>query len=671
MSKPKVQPKIAPQKMKNQDNPLPINILSPRRRVLKPILCLSLMAATFAVFEPVRNHTFLNIDDNLYITDNTPVKSGLTFKGVIWAFTTMHAANWHPLTWLSHMLDCQLYGLNPSGHHLTNLFFHIASALLLFLVLERMTGSLWRSSFVAALFALHPLHVESVAWVAERKDVLSTFFWMLTMWAHVRYVERPKLKRYLLVLLSFTMGLLSKPMLVTLPFVLLLIDYWPLKRFQFLHLKRDPKPSTSKPTNVVSQKSIILSLLWEKVPFFILSAGSSVLTFFAQQRMGAVAPMEIFPFEIRIANALISYIRYIEKMVWPHKLAVFYPHPVTLPLWKVIGAGLLLVCVSILVIRAVRKHPYYGVGWFWYLGTLVPVIGLIQVGAQAMADRYTYLPLIGLFIMIAWGVPEQFSEWRYRRIILSVSAGIVLLMMMMVTRLQIKHWQNDLTLYEHSLAVTSDNYFAHTNLGVALSGQGKIEEAISHYTEALRISPYHASIHCHLGVALAKQGKIKEAIAHYTEALRIEPDYAEAHNNLGAALVGQGKIDEAMAHYAEALRIDPRHSIAHYNMGIALGEQGKPEEAIAHFNEAIRIKPDYALAHHNLGIALARQGRIQEAIPCFKKTLQISPDYAEAHLNLGFAYLMIGDRDAALKEYKILKAIHPDFANMLYGKIFR
>jgi Flp pilus assembly protein TadD len=628
------------------------------------------MAVTFALFEPVRNHTFLNFDDNVYITDNPPVKSGLTFKGVIWAFTTMHAANWHPLTWLSHMLDGQLYGLDPSGHHLTNLIFHIASALLLFLVLERMTGSLWRSSFVAALFALHPLHVESVAWVTERKDVLSTFFWMLTMWTYVGYVERPRLKRYLLVLLSFTMGLLSKPMLVTLPFVLLLIDYWPLRRFQFPQLKRNPRPSTSKPNDVVSQKSILLSLLWEKVPFFILSAASSVLTFVAQQRMGAVAPMEIYPFEIRIANALISYVSYIEKMIWPHKLAVFYPHPVTWPLWKVIGSGLLLVCASVLVIRAARKHPYHGVGWFWYLGTLVPVIGLVQVGAQAMADRYTYLPLIGLFIMIAWGVPEQLAGWRYRQIILSLSAGIAILMMMMVTRLQIKHWQNDMTLYEHSLAVTSDNYFAHANLGVALSEQGKTEEAIVHYTEALRISPYNAKIHCHLGVAFAKQGKIQEAIAHYGEALRIDPDYAEAHNNLGVALAGQGKTEEAMAHYAEALRIDPHHSIAHYNLGIALGEQGKTEEAIAHFTKAVRIRPDYMLAHHNLGIALARQGRIQEAIPCFTKALQINPGYAEGHLNLGFAYLMIGDRDAALKEYKILKMINPDFANMLYGKIF-
>lgn len=657
ISKPKVQPKMA-------------SILSPRRRVLKLFICLSLTVVTFALFEPVRNHTFLNMDDNLYITDNPPVKSGLTLKGVIWAFTTMHAANWHPLTWFSHMLDCQLYGLDPSGHHFTNLAFHLASALLLFLVLERMTRSIWRSSFVAALFALHPLHVESVAWVTERKDVLSTFFWMLTMWTYVGYVERPRLNRYLLVLLSFAMGLLSKPMLVTLPFAMLLMDYWPLRRFQFRHSKKNPKPSTSKPNDVVSQKSIILSLLREKVPFFILSAGSSILTFVAQQRMGAVAPMEIFPFEIRIANALISYVRYIEKMIWPHKLAVFYPYPVTLPLWEVIGSSLLLGCASVLVIRTIRKHPYYGVGWFWYLGTLVPVIGLVQVGAQAMADRYTYLPLIGLFIMIAWGVPEQLAGWRYRRIILSVSACIALLMMMMVTKLQIKHWQNDITLYEHSLAVTSDNYFAHANLGVALNGQGKTEEAIVHYNEALRISPYHANIHCNLGVAFAKQGKIQEAIAHYAEALRIEPDDVEAHVNLGVALAGQGKIEEAMVHYAEALRIDPHHSIAHYNLGIALGEQGKTEEAIVHFTEAIRISPDDTLAHHNLGIALARQGQIREAITCFTKALQINPDYAEGHLNLGFAYLMIGDRDAALKEYKILKTINPDFANMLYGKIF-
>jgi Flp pilus assembly protein TadD len=628
------------------------------------------MAVTLALFEPVRNHTFLIYDDDRYVTENPPVKSGLTLKGVIWAFTTMHAANWHPLAWLSHMLDCQLYGLDPSGHHLTNLVFHIASALLLLFVLERMTGSLWRSSFVAALFALHPLHVESVAWVAERKDVLSSFFWMLTMWTYVRYVERPGLNRYLWVLLSFGLGLLSKPMLVTLPFVLLLLDYWPLRRFQFAQSTKNPKLSPSKPIHSNHRRSLIFSLIREKVPFFILSGVSSILTIIAQQKIGAVAPLEIYRVDIRIANALISYVRYIEKMIWPHKLAVFYPHPVTLPLWEVIGSGLLLAGVSVLVIWAARKRPYHGVGWFWYLGTLVPVIGLVQVGAQAMADRYTYIPLIGLFVMIAWGVPERLAEWRYRKIIFSTSAGVVLLILMIVTRLQVNHWQNDITLFKHSLAVTSDNFVLHNNLGIVLARQGKTEEAIAHHTEALRISPYNANIHCNLGVAFAEQGKIQEAIAHYAEALRIEPDYVEAHNNLGVALAGQGKIDEAMAHYAEALRIDPHHSIAHYNLGVALGEQGKTEEAIAHFTEAIRIKPDYTLAHGNLGIALARQGQIQEAITCFTKALQINPDYAEGHLNLGFAYLMIGDKDAALKEYKILKTINPDYATMLYGKIF-
>lgn len=519
------------------------------------------------------------------------------------------------------------------------------------------------------MFALHPLHVESVAWVAERKDVLSGFFWMLTMWTYVRYVERPGLNRYLLVLLSFSLGLLSKPMLVTLPFVLLLLDYWPLRRFQFAQSTKNPKLSTSKPIHSSNRRSLVFSLIREKVPFFILSGVSSILTIIAQQKIGTVAPLEIYRVDIRIANALVSYVSYIGKMIWPHKLAVFYPHPVTLPVWEVIGSGLLLAGVSVLVIWAARKRPYHMVGWFWYLGTLVPVIGLMQVGAQAMADRYTYIPLIGLFVMIAWGVPERLAGWRYRKVILSTSAGVALLILMMVTRLQVNHWQNDITLFKHSFTVTSDNFVVHNNLGIVLARQGKTEEAIAHYTEALRISPYNANIHCNLGVAFAKQGKVQEAIAHYAEALRIEPDYVEAHNNLGVALAGQGKIDEAMAHYAEALRIDPHHSIAHYNLGVALGEQGKTEEAIAHLTEAIRIKPDYALAHHNLGIALARQGKIQEAITCFTKALQINPDYAEGHLNLGFAYLIIGDRDSALKEYKILKTINPDFANMLYDKI--
>jgi tetratricopeptide (TPR) repeat protein len=703
MSKRKVKKKIITEKP-SQGKPLRTKGWSFHQYGLVLLLGLFLIILTFATFEQIRTCDFINFDDHVYITENRHVQSGLTLEGVTWAFTTTHAANWHPLTWLFHMLDCQLYGLNPSGHHLTNLVFHIANTLLLFLVLKRMTGGLWRSAFVAALFALHPLHVESVAWVAERKDVLSTFFWMLTVWTYIRYVERQKLNRYLLVLLFFTLGLLSKPMLVTLPFVLLLLDYWPLRRFQFGQSSGNSKSPTSKSINPSNQRSMVLRLVQEKAPFFILCAISSILTIFAQQKGGAVISLENYPIESRITNALVSYVSYIEKMIWPRYLAIFYPHQEILPIWKIAGSGLLLVGISVLVIRAVRKHPYLGVGWCWYLGTLIPMIGLVQVGEQAMADRYTYVPLIGLFIMIAWSIPDILAGWRFRKVVLFISTGLLLSLLMIVTNLQVKHWQNDITLFEHTLAATSNNFIihyniglvldrqgktqeaiahyaealrikpdfvrAHNNLGLVLAGQGKTQEAVAHYAEALRIKPDYAQAHNNLGVVLAGQGKTQEAVAHYAEALRIKPDYAEAHNNLGNALGRQGKTQEAVAHFAEALRIKPDYAEVHNNLGLVLVGQGKTQEAIAHFAEALRIKPDYAEAHNNLGITLAGQGKTQEAVAHFAEALRIKPDYARAHISLGLVYLMIGNKSSALGEYKILKKINPELANILYRKIF-
>jgi len=535
------------------------------------------------------------------------------------------------------MLDFQLYGLKPSGHHLTNLVFHIANTLLLFFVLKRMTGALWRSCFVAGLFALHPLRVESVAWVAERKDVLSTFFWMLTMWAYIGYVERPKLHRYLLALLFFALGLMSKPTLVTLPFVLLLLDYWPLGRFQLSRSRMSPESPISKSINLSDRISMALRLIREKAPFFLLSGVSSIVTVLAVQQGGGAKFWEIYTLQTRVANTLVSYISYIEKMIWPRGLAVFYPYPKIFPLWKVAGAGLLLSLLTFLAIRAARKYPYLAVGWFWYVGTLVPVIGLVQVGMQAMADRFTYIPFIGLFIMISYGVAKLSEGWRYRRIVLFVSAGILVSILMIVSRLQVQRWQNDISLYEHSVDVTSNNFLAHNNLGFALLGQGKIQEAI----------------------------------AHYTEALRIRPDYADANNNLGSALMRQGKIQEAIAHFTEGLRISPNHPGIHYNLGVVLQGQGKIQEAVVHFTEAVRIRPDYAIAHNNLGVALVVQGKVQEAIAHFAKAVQAKPDYAEAHINLGFGYLTIGDKVSALEEYKILRKLNPGLADQLYQKILK
>ena len=586
---------------------------------LPRLVYLVLIFVTLVVFHQVPSYDFINLDDNLYIYENSRVQAGLTLEGIVWAFTTFEAYNYHPLTWLSHMLDCQLFGLRPGLHHLTNLLFHLANTVLLFFVLRRMTGTLWRSGFVAALFALHPLHVESVAWVAERKDLLSAFFWFLSIWAYARYAERPGLNRYLPVLLFFSLGLLAKPMVVTLPFVLLLLDFWPLGRMQFHQAGTNIRP--------LEQKVSAFRLVWEKIPLFALAAISIVVTFAAQQQGGALKSLEAFPLTTRIANALISYVSYIGKMMWPQNLAVYYPHPATVPTWQAAGCGLLLICLSALFIWASRKRPYLAVGWLWYLGTLVPVIGLVQVGSQAMADRYTYLPLVGLFVALAWGVPSLLVSFT------------------VCTWLQLRHWQNSLTIFQHTVNVTTDNYFAHNNLGVALAKGGRFDEAVDHYYVALRIKPDQAEVYNNLGNALEAQGNVDEAIRRYTEALRIEPDNAKAHNNLGNALATQGKVDEAISHYSEALRIEPDHAGAHYNLGNVLAERGNVDEAINHYNEALRIWPDWAGAHNNLGVALERRGNFKEAIRHYYQALRIKPDYPKAKDNLERA-LRLKDRSA-------------------------
>jgi len=600
---------------------------------------LFLTVATLAVFWQVLDHDFVSYDDTKYVTENHYVQAGLTKEGLIWAFTTTRASNWHPLTWLSHMLDCQLYGLNPRGHHLTNVFFHLLNTLLLFFVLQRMTGALWRSVFVAALFALHPLHVESVAWVAERKDVLSTFFWMLTIWAYTWYVERPRLARYLLTLLTFALGLMAKPMLVTLPFVLMLLDYWPLER---LRIQQTDGDTTATIRALKTQRASFPLLLWEKTPFFALTAVSGAVTFFVQKSGGALGAMDIYPTKIRIGNALASYVSYIGQMIWPRGLAVFYPHPGNgLPVWQVVGAGLLLACISIAVIRAARYHPYLPLGWLWYLGTLVPVIGLVQVGMQAMADRYTYVPLIGLFIVIAWGVPDLLAKWRYRRAIIATSAGIVLSALTICTWLQVQHWKSSITLFEHALQVTPKNPVAHNNLGNALEQKGKIDEAIRHLSKALELKPDFAGAHNNLGNALAKQGNLDGAVAHFSRAIQLKPDFAGAHLNLGNALEQQERVDEAIFHFAKALQLKPDFAEAYYNMGNVMARQGKFNQAVSHFSKALQFKPYFAEAHNNLGTILARQGKLNEAISHFAEALRIKPDYLQARANLDLTLQMV------------------------------
>jgi tetratricopeptide (TPR) repeat protein len=602
------------------------------------IILLLLAVATVAVYWQVLGHNFIGFDDDLYVTENSNVQDGLTWRGIKWAFTTTQAYNWHPLVWISHMLDCQLYDLNPAGHHFTNVLFHIANTLLLFLVLNRMTGCLWRSGFVAALFALHPLHVESVAWVSERKDVLSTFFWILTMWLYVHYVQRPRFANYLPIMLALALGLMAKQMLVTLPLVLLLLDYWPLERFTLgAHRKSSGHKSRFKAAS-------FSRCFLEKLPLLVLSAVASVIVFLVQSEATLVKSI---PLKYRIGNALVTYAIYIRKMFWPADLGILYPHPeISLQLWRALVAGLLLLCISIFIIWSFRRCRWLAVGWLWYLGTLVPVIGLVQVGLQAMADRYTYVPLTGLFIIITWGAAELLAKQRYRNIVLAIGAATVLLVLIAVTWRQLSYWQSSITLYKHTVAVTANNDILHYNLGMLLLEKGNTDEAIKHWSEAVRIRPNQPTIHKNLAILLSQQGDLEGAIEHYRHVLKLRPrdeatrkalgnllarlNTAEKLFNRGNVLAGQGELDEAIACYTRSLQLRPGYAAAHNNLANALYLQGKPEQALAHYSEAVRYAPNLIDVHYNLAALLARQGKTDEAIKEYRKVLEIDPNHAEA-----------------------------------------
>jgi tetratricopeptide (TPR) repeat protein len=511
------------------------------------IISVLLLVATLSVFWWVRNCDFIIFDDPLYVTQNQHIEQGLTLEGIKWAFTTGYAANWHPLTWISHMLDVQFFGLKPGWHHLSNLVYHTVNVLLLFFVLRRMTNARWESAFVAALFALHPLHVESVAFVAERKDVLSALFWILTMGAYCTYVERPGLKRYLIVVIFFALGLMAKPMLVTLPFVLLLLDYWPLQRFQ--QIKSDQVISAAMNTDSRKGRTkkkrkraaddrvkgeiragsrnrweFIYSLFWEKIPLFILALLSSIVTYRVQEQGGALRTWSLSD---RISNAFISYIAYIEKTIWPTDLAFLYPVPPSFPVWQVVGAALLLIAITVMVIRKAEKNPYLPVGWLWYVGTLVPVIGLVQVGFQARADRYTYIPLIGLFIMATWGASELLKNWRYRKEALVVSSVSILLCLALVTWKQVRLWQNTFTLFDHTVKVTENNYIIYSGLGTAYKNNRNYEQAIKDFERVIEIKPDYAEAYVHLWSIYSRLGKGSQATENLKIAARLGHSYAQ------------------------------------------------------------------------------------------------------------------------------------------------
>jgi len=600
-------------------------------------LCIyvALAVGSFAAFEPVRNNGFVNYDDGSYVTENPYVKAGLTSDSIRWAFTTTRASNWHPLTWLSHMLDCQLFGTNPGWHHLTNLLFHIANTLLLFAVLKRMTGALWCSAFVAGAFALHPLHVESVAWIAERKDVLSGFFWMLTMWIYVRYTERPGISRYLLILLSFALGLMAKPMLVTLPFVLLLLDYWPLGRLQWISKKAEKSLTPAESTSLKRHFSPPFHLVVEKIPLFVLSAASSVITCIAQQRGGAMALVERLPLKFRIINAATSYLSYIFKMFYPTRLAVLYPYSEKFHMSAVV---LLLIGVLVLLNRWARGRGWLTVGLLWYLGTLVPVIGLVQVGIQAMADRYTYLPSIGIFIIVAWGAAELGARWHFRRVWLGISTGLVLAILLICTRMQVRYWQNSFILCEHVLAVTKDNSTIHNNYGCALFENDQLDEAVMHFREALRINPQYSMARKNLGKALLKQGNFSEAVRCFNTVLLIKTGWPDVYDSLGLAYSKLGKDNLAITNLTKSIELDSNSAHNFNNLAWVLAttkdtKLQNPTDALTYAQRAYELaEPNQPAFLDTLAVAYAAAGNFPEAVKTAEKAIKLAEAAGEKDL---------------------------------------
>ncbi len=639
------------------------------------VICLALAAMTLGVFWPVLKCDFTNYDDPEYFWSNSHVLSGLTWENVAWAFQTACSNNWHPLTWLSFMLDVKLFGTGPAGPHFINLLLHVANTVLLFLLLRRLTGTRWRSALVAGLFALHPLHVESVAWISERKDVLSTLFWLLTLWAYSRYaafeVSRVKgqggpKRWYGLALLFFALGLLSKPMVVTLPFVMLLLDYWPLGRvssFKF-QVSSSETPTTADARPSTLDLRLIWRLVWEKGPFFVLSAISCGVTVWAQKKGGLVITLRELPVGERIANAFVSYVRYLGKTFWPVELAVFYPHPEHWAWRQVLLATVLVVGLCAAAVWLGRRRPYVFAGWFWFWGTLIPVIGLVQVGAQSMADRYAYVPLIGIFIILVWSAGEMALRWQRLKFVMSTVAVLVLCACALRTRDQLRYWQNGEVLSRRALAVTKDNELAYNNLGYYLFVQGHLDEAMDNFRHALQIAPNHSIAQCNLGIVLAAKGELDEAIPHFMASLRSDPNYTDAHVGLADVLVAQGKFAEAIQHYAKALELEPDSALTHNKLGNALAKLGRLDEAMAHYAEAVRLQPDYAEAHNNLGNILAMKGELDKAIVHFQAALQYKPDYASAHSNLGVILAAQGKYAEAIPHYAEALNLEPASALM-------
>ncbi len=607
---------------------------SKKERIYRDVLIGFLLALmTLALYWPVQSFDFVNYDDEVYVTNNRLVRGGFSQEGIAWSFSNFDAGFWQPTVWMSHMLDCQLYGLHAGGHHWTSVLIHTTSAVLLFFVLSLMTHSPWASALVAALFAVHPLHVESVAWVAERKDVLCGFFWILTMGAYARYVNAPTLRRYLLVLGSFVLGLLSKPMIVTLPFVLLLLDYWPLRRFAEVETALDRWCACAP----AFMRSRSVRLVAEKMPLVVLSVAATAMTYVAEHQVGAVKSMASYPLEVRLANAVVSYVLYIWKTIWPVDLAVLYPHLGMPPLWLVLASAVLLAAATGFAVHVRARAPWLAVGWFWYLGTLVPVIGLVQIGSHAMADRYTYIPLLGLFMALAWGAKDIVAKrpgWESCIIGLSVLSITVLLF---PAGAQIGTWQNSVTLFEHALTVTKDNPTARFNIGAHYLGRNDCSKAAPHFLEAIEMKKDFAlAFHC-MGVCDSRAGNVAGALHNFGQAILIDPQFRMPRIDRGLLLMQQGRLEEAVEDFRQVLRIDPAHETAHANLGLVFLQQGKLGDAETHLIEALRANQRSGEAHNNLGIVRTAQGRTEDAIVSFLKARELMPGNTAIETNLRIA----------------------------------
>jgi tetratricopeptide (TPR) repeat protein len=653
------------------------------------LIVIFLIVASFIVYGRILGNGFINYDDIQYITENNHIKSGINWESIKWALSSVELYYWQPLTWLSHMLDWSLFKGNAGGHHLISLLLHIGSVLLLFFFLNKTTKNLWPSAFAAALFALHPLRVESVAWAAERKDVLSMFFGLASIYAYACYAEDYKISRYILCLVLFTLSLMAKPMLVTLPFVLLLLDYWPLGRWQkALSPVEAPvasneiakkKQNKNRKVDYIKEKKIyesikssghsISRLLWEKAPFIFLTIVSSIVTLWGQNKFGVVVSMENLPFSARVQNAVISYVSYLGKTFWPVNLAVFYPYEHSFPLWQILTSCLILIVITIVVIYAVKKLPFLFVGWLWYLGTLVPVNGLVQVAGQAKADRFTYLPSVGIAVMLAWGIPSLIKNEAIRKNILLPAGMFVLVILSALTWQECGYWKNSTTLFSRALQVTKDNFQAHNNFGLALFAEGKFEEAIFHYNEAIRLKPDSLPYY-NKANAYNELGQYQRAIENYNQAIKMKPDYADAYNNRGIVYNKLNQQQFAIEDYNEAIRLQPDLAEPYNNRGNAYNYLGQNQRAIENYNKAIHLKPDYAEAYNNRGSAYNKLDRYQLALDDFNKAILLKPDFADAYSNRGAGYNKLGKYQLALDNFNKAIRLKPDFADAYSNRGF-